>query len=155
MSKQLINNFYQAFLKLDSETMVSCYHDDIVFTDPAFGELKGKRAGAMWTMLCNNAKDLHIQFSNVEATDLEGKAHWDATYTFSKTGRKVVNSIDAKFVFKDGKIIAHSDNFSLYKWARQAMGIKGLLLGGTSFFRKKLQQQTNKLLDKFIESNLS
>ncbi len=155
MSKQLITKFYEAFTKQDSETMVSCYHDDVVFTDPAFGELKGKRAGAMWKMLCQNAQDLNIQFSNIEATEADGKAHWDATYTFSQTGRKVINSIDAKFEFKDGKIISHTDHFNLHKWAKQALGIKGLLLGGTSFFKKKLHQQTNRLLDKFVKNNPS
>ena len=28
--------------------MISCYHDNIIFSDPAFGELKGDDAKAMW-----------------------------------------------------------------------------------------------------------
>lgn len=155
MSKQTIHKFYESFAKLDSEGMVSCYHDDVVFTDPAFGTLHGDRAKSMWIMLCKSAKDLNIQFSNVSATDISGKAHWDAVYIFSKTGRKVINSIDAKFEFKEGKIIQHIDDFNLHTWAKQAIGIKGFLLGGTSFFRNKLNQQTNRLLDKFIENNRS
>ncbi len=155
MSKELITKFYTAFSNQDSETMVLCYHDDVEFADPAFGNLKGKRAAAMWQMLCKNAKDLSIQFSNIEATTIGGKAHWDATYTFSKTGRKVINSIDAQFEFKDGKISKHTDVFNLHTWAKQAMGFQGFLLGGTSFFRKKLQQKTNRMLDKFIDSTLS
>lgn len=155
MSKEIITNFYQAFAKLDSVAMVSCYHKDVVFTDPAFGTLKGERAKTMWIMLCKNAQDLSIEYSNVKATELEGEAHWDAEYIFRKTGRKVINSIDAKFEFKDGKIIMHTDHFNLHTWAKQAIGFQGLLLGGTSFFQNKLQQQTNRLLDKFIESNLS
>lgn len=154
MSKQVITNFYTAFEKLDGAAMVSCYHDEIVFTDPAFGTLKGERAKAMWMMLCKNARDLSIQFSNVQSTNMDGTAHWDASYTFRKTGRKVINSIDAKFDFKDGKIIKHTDHFNLHTWAKQAIGFQGLLLGGTSFFKNKLQQQTNRLLDKFIK-NLS
>lgn len=153
MHKQLITKFYQAFANLDSETMVSCYHDDIIFTDPAFGTLHGKRAGAMWTMLCKSATDLTVKYSKIEATDHEGKAHWDATYNFSKTGRRVINSIDSTFEFRDGKIVRHTDDFNLHTWAKQALGFKGLLIGGTSFFKNKLHQQTNRLLDKFIEKH--
>ncbi|MCF6351795.1 MAG: nuclear transport factor 2 family protein [Cyclobacteriaceae bacterium] len=152
MSKELINKFYTAFSKLDSGTMVSCYHDDIEFTDPAFGNLKGERAKAMWVMLCKNAQDLKIEFSNINTIEKTGSAHWDASYIFRKTGRPVLNKIDAQFEFKDGKIIKHTDSFNLHNWAKQAIGFQGLLLGGTSFFRKKLQQQTNRLLDKFMKN---
>lgn len=154
MNEELISKFYTAFQSLDSDTMADCYHDNVEFTDPAFGTLKGERAKAMWEMLCQSSKDLSIEFSKVTANDATGSAHWDATYTFSKTGRKVVNSIDARFEFSDGKIIKHVDHFNLHKWASQAMGLQGWLLGGTGFFKKKLQAQTNKLLDKFINSSL-
>ena len=149
--KQLIETFYTAFDKLDAETMVSCYHDAIIFEDPAFGVLKGEKAKNMWRMLCNSqkGKDFKIDFSHINATNNEGSAHWNAYYTFSKTGRKVHNSIDAKFEFKDGKIIKHTDVFNLHKWSKQAFGFKGLLIGGTSFFKKKLNAQTNALLTKF------
>lgn len=153
--KELIDKFYTAFTNLDAETMASCYHDDIVFHDPAFGQLKGNRAGNMWRMLCASQKDkdMTVTYNNVESNDLIGKAHWEAHYTFSKTGRKVHNLIDAEFAFKDGLIIKHTDTFNLHKWASQAMGFKGSILGGTGFFQKKLQAQTNHLLDKY-ESTL-
>ena len=153
--KELLDKFYTAFTDLDAETMASCYHLDVVFTDPAFGELKGKRAGNMWRMLCASQedKDMIVTYSKVEADDKKGSAHWEAHYVFSKTGRKVHNIIDAQFKFKDGLIVQHTDHFNLRKWASQAMGIKGSLLGGTGFFQKKLQSQTGRLLEKF-ESTL-
>ena len=155
--ENLIEKFYQAFSNLDAETMVSCYHQDIVFADPGFGELKGDRAGNMWRMLCESqkGKDFRVVYDQIRADENSGSAHWEAFYTFSKTGRKVHNKIDAMFKFKDGLIIEHIDHFDLHRWARQAMGFQGLLLGGTGFFRKKLHQQTNKLLDKFIEKRSS
>ena len=146
---ETIAQFYQAFQKQDAEAMVSLYHDDIEFTDPAFGTLKGEKAKNMWRMLCKNAKDFSLEYSNIT----ENTAHWKANYTFSQTGRKVRNKIDAHFEFQDGKIIKHTDNFNLHQWASQALGFKGWLLGGTSFFKKKLNTQTNKLLSKFEKLN--
>lgn len=153
-NRNIINEFYSAFQSKDADTMVSFYHDEVTFNDPAFGILEGSRAKAMWKMLCANAQDLTIEYKEVTADQDSGSAHWDAYYTFRQTGRKVHNIIDAKFEFIDGKIIRHTDSFDLRKWAGQAMGWKGSLLGSTSFFRQKIQKQTNKLLDKYMESHL-
>ena len=152
--KETIEKFYQSFDQLDAEGMVSCYHEDVVFEDPGFGLLKGKRAGDMWRMLCESqkGKDFRIEASDISFDGETGSAHWEAHYDFSKTGRRVHNIIEAKFKFKDGLIIDHRDHFNLHRWARQALGFQGLLLGGTGFFRKKLHLQTNKLLDKFIQN---
>lgn len=151
--KTLIEKFYQAFSDLDAETMVSYYHDDIVFEDPAFGVLKGDKAKAMWQMLCasQKGKDFKVISSDITANETEGSAHWEAFYTFSKTGRKVHNKINAQFEFKDGFIISHKDTFNLHNWAKQAMGFKGLVIGRTRYFSNKLKTQTNYLLDKYIQ----
>jgi len=146
-----IQSFYQAFADHDAEKMVSYYADNIEFTDPAFGTLKGERAKNMWRMLLESQKrkKFDVVFSNVKEDDTSGSAHWEAKYLFSQTGRSVHNKIDASFVIKDGKIVKHIDQFDTRKWASQSMGIKGWLLGGTSFFQKKLNAQTNKMLDKW------
>jgi ketosteroid isomerase-like protein len=154
-NRRLIEQFYTAFRQLDAETMISCYHEDITFKDPAFGKLQGIRARAMWQMLCQNAIDLSVDFTDAEANDITGSARWQARYTFSKTGRRVHNKIMAKFRFKDGKIIDHEDSFNLWRWSGQALGWQGMLLGGTSFFRTRLQQQTNKMLDRFLQNSPS
>jgi limonene-1,2-epoxide hydrolase len=150
--ENVITKFYEAFNNLDADTMCSCYHNDIIFEDPAFSVLNGERAKAMWQMLCasQKGKDFKVMSSNISATENKGSAHWEAFYTFSKTGRKVHNKIDAKFEIKDGLIIKHTDTFNLHKWASQAIGIKGLLFGGMGFFKTKLQRQTNNLLDKYM-----
>ena len=151
--KDIIQDFYNAFGKLDAEGMVSCYHDEIIFEDPAFGKLEGVHAKNMWRMLCANAKDFNMTYSNVQVNENIGSANWEAKYSFSQTGRKVHNIIEAKFKFKDGKIIEHIDSFNLHSWARQAMGFKGWLLGGTGFFKKKLNEQTGRMLKKYEEIN--
>lgn len=152
----LIETFYTAFSKLDAETMASCYHDDVLFEDPAFGVLKGEQAGNMWRMLCQSQKDkdFRITYSNINSNGNTGQANWEAFYTFSKTGRKVHNKIAAQFEFKDGKIIKHTDQFNLHQWSKQALGLKGLILGRTRYFRHKLRHQTRSLLAKF-ESDLN
>lgn len=143
----LIETFYQAFQRRDAAGMIACYHDDVAFSDPVFGELQGARAGAMWQMLCARGKDLQIEYRDISADETTGRAHWDASYTFSGTGRKVHNSIDASFVFADGKIVRHTDVFDLHAWAGQALGLPGKLLGGTAFMQRKIRANALRALD--------
>lgn len=148
--KDIINQFYTAFNALDAEAMVSLYHDDITFEDPAFGVLKGERAKNMWRMLCKSQQGKDFKVEHSEVTD--SSAFWQAYYTFSKTGRKVHNKIHARFEFRDGLIYKHTDYFDLHRWAKQALGFSGAVLGWSGYFKKKLQSQTNRLLDKYEQS---
>lgn len=141
---QLITTFYEAFQKLDAETMAACYHPDVRFTDPVFPKLQGDEAADMWRMLASRAKDFSLTFGDVRADDKTGEAHWVATYTFSQTGNTVVNDIRASFTFKDGKIITHTDRFHLWRWAGQALGLKGWLLGGTPLVKNAIRKQAAK-----------
>lgn len=141
-NQQIIEEFYAGFANHNAETMVSCYHPDIVFHDPAFGTLRGKDASDMWHMLIEKSKgNLEIEFSDVAANETTGSAQWTAIYLFSKTNRKVVNQIHATFAFKDGLIVRHTDHFDLWKWSRQALGVTGFLLGWTGFMQGKIRQQ--------------
>ncbi|UVM56951.1 nuclear transport factor 2 family protein [Pseudomonas sp. B21-012] len=145
----LITRFYQAFQRLDAEAMVACYSDDIVFSDPVFGTLRGKDAGDMWRMLTTRAKDFTLTFDSVRADERAGSARWVARYLFSQTGRTVVNDIQARFVFRDGKICEHHDSFDLWRWARQALGTTGVLLGWSPLVQGKVRAQAQKGLRAF------
>lgn len=135
---ELIERFYRAFAERDWATMAACYHPQIHFTDEVF-DLRGTDAGTMWRMLCTNGRDLTLEYSGITADAHHGKAHWDARYTFSATGRKVLNRIDATFAFRDGLIVRHLDRFDFGLWSRQALGMPGLLLGRTGFLRRKVR----------------
>lgn len=147
---ELITRFYTTFQQKDWAAMTACYHPNVVFNDSVFTDLRGKRAGQMWQMLCERGKDLRLEFKDVSADDTTGKAHWDAYYSFSRTGRNVHNSIDASFRFQDGLIIEHRDHFNFWRWSSQALGLPGMLLGWTPFLQKQVQAQSMKTLDDYF-----
>jgi ketosteroid isomerase-like protein len=153
-NEQLISKFYTAFGNNDISQMTTCYHKDIVFQDPGFGVLKAPEPIMMWKMLLERSKgNIQIDCYDIVANENAGSAIWVATYIFSKTGRKVVNTINAEFEFKDGLIIKHTDRFDVWKWSHQALGFKGLLLGWTSFMRNKIQENAKQSLKNYIEMN--
>ncbi|MGI8641824.1 MAG: nuclear transport factor 2 family protein [Pyrinomonadaceae bacterium] len=151
-NEKLIETFYTSFQKLDAGAMILCYHPDIRFSDPVFPNLSGAEVGEMWRMLCSQAKNFEVTFADIEADERTGKAHWEARYNFSATGRRVHNKINAEFEFQDGKIIKHKDTFDFWKWSSQALGPVGFLLGWTPLLRKKVQKQARERLAKFMNS---
>ena len=150
-NEALITKFYTAFANADYQTMSECYHPKVHFIDPAFGLLKEEQVSKMWEMLILKSKgNIKIEFSDIKADDSSGSAKWVATYNFSKTNRKVVNEIYAKFKFQDGLIIKHTDSFSLWKWSGMALGWKGYLLGWTPFMQNKIRAQAKDSLIKYL-----
>jgi ketosteroid isomerase-like protein len=149
-SQEIISRFYKAFQQRDWQTMQQCYHPEAHFSDPAFPNLKGNEVKAMWHMLCENAQDFSLQFSDIMANNDQGSSNWQAWYIFSRTGRKVHNVIHAEFRFKDGLIIEHIDTFNFWRWSRFALGMTGILLGWTPFLQNKVQITAQKSLQRFM-----
>ena len=149
-NEQLIEKFYTSFQQKNWKGMQECYHTDVVFNDPVFQNLKGKEAFAMWHMLISAGKDLTLSFKNIKSNDLSGSCQWDAFYTFSRTGRKVHNIIQAEFKFKNGKIIEHNDSFDLWRWSRMALGVSSVLLGWSPIVQNKIKGTAKSSLRKFI-----
>ena len=150
MNEKLIEHFYTCFSNKDYKGMQACYADHATFSDAVFKNLNAAQVRAMWEMLITKGKDMRIEFGKINANEKSGSAHWDAYYTFTTTGRKVVNRIDAHFEFENGKIIKHVDDFNFYTWSKQALGLSGLLLGWTSFLQQKISARAMSNLEKFM-----
>lgn len=150
----LIEDFYAAFAALDADAMQACYHPDASFRDEAFTLQGATQIGAMWRMLCDAA--LHksqdvwrLEASAIEADDTRGRAHWQVHYRFGAGGRPVHNVIEAEFEFRDGLIHRHADRFPFWRWARQALGAPGWLLGWTPWLRARVHKQAMANLARF------
>ncbi len=152
-NEKTLIKFYTAFNNGDTSTMCDCYHPKIQFRDPVFDFLKADDVCQMWKMLIERSKgNTKIAFSEVKADEYTGSVRWTASYIFSKTNRKVINRIRAQFQFKDGLIIKHTDDFDIWKWSKQAFGIKGYLFGWTGYFQNKIQQQALLSLKNYKET---
>jgi ketosteroid isomerase-like protein len=129
LKSTVVERFYAAFAARDGEGMAACYSVDVSFADPIFPSLRGSEAGGMWRFLTGRSADLRVELHEHEADDARGSAHWIARYTFTQTGRPVVNDVRAQFRFAGDLIVEHRDDFSFHRWAGQALGPSGKLLG--------------------------
>ncbi|WP_109830655.1 nuclear transport factor 2 family protein [Reichenbachiella versicolor] len=145
-----VKRFYSAFNERDSEVMNSCYHEDVRFTDPVFQHLDYNETKAMWSMLVSRATDLTVELVSCKEQGNIVVANWEAIYTFSKTGRKVHNRIEATLRFEDELIIDHVDRFDIYNWCKMAFGFLGLILGWTSKFQNKVRVMAEKSLNSYM-----
>ena len=142
----VVGRFYAAFERLDGAAMQACYAADARFDDEVFSLQGREQIGAMWRMLCDAGRSQgadvwRLEVSGLRCDSAKGAAHWEAHYVFSATGRRVHNTIDAEFdINADGLIQRHRDRFDFWRWARQALGTPGLLLGWTGLLRRKVQR---------------
>jgi ketosteroid isomerase-like protein len=146
----LIQDFYAAFDQRDGDRMAAFYAPDAHFSDPVFTDLNGDEPGAMWRMLTGRADDLRVELLDHGADGDTGSARWRARYTFTQTGRPVVNDVRATFRFRDGLIAEHRDEFGFHRWSRQALGPTGLLLGWTPVLRSATRKRARAGLDEFM-----
>jgi ketosteroid isomerase-like protein len=145
----LVREFYARFAARDAEGMARCYHPEVAFTDPVFPMLRGSDAGDMWRMLLKRATDLQVALDEATADEDGGRAKWTARYTFTRTGRPVVNHVEAMFAFRDGLIVRHFDHFSFWRWASQALGPMGAALGWCLPLKWKVRKDAARSLEKF------
>jgi ketosteroid isomerase-like protein len=146
----VIEDFYAAFDQRDGDRMAAFYAPDAHFSDPVFTDLNGDEPGAMWRMLTGRADDLRVELLDHGADGDTGSARWRARYTFTQTGRPVVNDVRATFRFRDGLIAEHRDEFGFHRWSRQALGPTGLLLGWTPVLRSATRKRARAGLDEFM-----
>ena len=146
-----IREFYAAFAARDAEGMARCYHPDVFFSDPVFPRLHGREAGNMWRMLLARATDLQVTLDEASGDADGGIARWTARYTFTRTGRPVVNRVRAMFAFRDGLIVRHYDHFSFWRWAAQALGPLGKAMGWFQGLKWKVRRDAARSLQGFME----
>lgn len=141
--------FFDAFTVRDHYTMGLLYAEHATFSDPVFPLLNAKGARLMWQMLLSRAEDFGIEVNIIEDSPKRARVDWVAYYTFSATGRPVVNRIRTEMAITANKIVRHQDTFSLWRWTRQALGAQGLLLGWTPIVRNKIRAQAAASLREF------
>jgi hypothetical protein len=153
VSRATIERFYTAFAALDAASMQACYAPEARFEDEAFQLRGAAQIGGMWAMLCEGASSpqgrAHWKL-DFEVLD-EHRAHWQAHYVFTATGRRVHNRIDAEFALDaQGLILSHRDRFDFPGWARQALGLPGALLGWSPWLKNKVRAQAARQLERYL-----
>ncbi len=149
-ARDVAEQLYLAFQRHDGDAMAALYAAGATFWDPAFGDLAGPEVGGMWKMLTARSTDLELHFEIAEAGDERVVVRWTARYTFSATGRKVENRVESRLRVQDGRIVSQRDEFDFHRWAKQAFGLVGILIGWSSLFQRGFQRKARGALRAYL-----
>ena len=142
-TREALGRFYDALARRDAATMAAMYASDASFEDPVF-RLRGEEIGRMWTSLLGRAREFSVSYSIAQAGRDTGTVEWTARYLFG--GRPVINVILSELRFVDGRIVEQHDRFDFPRWAAQALGTPGKLLGRFEWFRRVFVKKAKKRL---------
>ena len=122
-TEQVAITYFEGFKNKNPEQMNALYKPDVqgIFNDPVFQNLNTHEVQSMWSMLLRASKDLTSTYKIVEITDTSATVDWEAHYTYSATGRKVVNNVRSVMQIENGLIVKQNDTFDLGKWTGQAL----------------------------------
>ena len=141
-TREGLARFYGALARRDGDTMAALYAPSARFEDPVF-RLEGDDIGRMWKGLLHRARDFEVSYTIVDAGAGTGIVQVSARYLFGGR-RPVLNLIRSTTQWKDGRIVEHRDEFDFARWASQAMGLTGKLLGRFEWFHRAVARKAAK-----------
>lgn len=148
LTAQTLERFFTALANRDAQGMAACYAYGARFEDPVF-ELQGHREiMGRWSLLFDHpapAADVWtLSFHSLHTLHNRGNARWEPTFVHLPTGRVVHNIVYSQFNFDDdGLITLQRDNFDFWRWARQAYGFLGLMMGWTPLLWDQARTQAH------------
>ena len=133
----LLRRLFTSLQNRDHEAMADCYAPSATFRDIAFDLEDRPEIHAMWRMICTTTA-VKVTIEGIEANDHAGRARIVDDYVFSETQRRVINPIESRFKFQDGRIVEHRDECDARRWASQAFGgVKGWVAGRVRLLRAR------------------
>lgn len=166
LTSQTLHRFFTALAVRDTQGMLNCYAHGVQFEDPVF-KLSGEREiMGMWALLFGHegSSGEHkgkgqrdesnvwtVVFDTVKTRHNHGSVRWEATFRYAPTGRVVHNGVYSQFHFdEDGLILSQRDNFDFWRWARQAYGLVGMMMGWTPLMWDHAREQAEVSLQEVL-----
>ncbi|HYB54274.1 MAG TPA: nuclear transport factor 2 family protein [Thermoanaerobaculia bacterium] len=143
-TRSALTHFYDSLARRDGEAMAAMYAPNAQFEDPIF-RLTGSDIGKMWIALTRRVKDFSIAYTIGQAAAGHGIVELTARYLYGGR-RAVTNVILSELDLENGLIVRHRDQFDFPRWAAQALGTPGRLLGRFEFFQRMISRKAARTL---------
>jgi ketosteroid isomerase-like protein len=150
-NRELIRTFFSAFQNRNFEAMRNCCNDNLVYFDPLYHFLNGEHVLSMWKCRYAYVEKFCLEFSDIVTDDNEYYTiQYHLSYVAEETGKVVNQTIKSYMRVLSGKIVEHSDAFSIHQWSSMVYGTIAKLIGWNRFYQNRLKKNARKKLLKFI-----
>ncbi len=136
--RQVTNRLFSAIHRHDSSTIVACYDSTGVFAAPLLGEVPAEHLERFWRRVFSTTRDHVLTFRIVDVGLVNARVQGRVSYVLLASGRRVTCRFDSMLHVRDRLIRHHVDSFDAWGWAHMAYGTKGLMLGWSNTWQRRL-----------------
>lgn len=159
-NKEIVEGFLGSYQKHDFPAMHNTLHPDVTFSDFAF-DISGREVQAMWHWFCvpygPRKEPVEVpEFELLKSDNESVLAKYRVRYLYGEKQRPVDYFIDARFKFRNDKIVEQRDTFSNiseYEFAKMAFGFPLALLAPTPILRASVRKKAGEKLRQFMDAN--
>lgn len=143
--------FFKALEERDPARLDAALHPDLSYSGPLFGKLDGWRVQAMWQHVLRWPQ-LAVSVSEVKVTPMQGSVTWQMSFAAGNK-RVVLHDVTTHVTFREDRIHAQVDDFSLYRHAGMSLGARGWALGWLPPVQSALREDALRALGGFIDEH--
>jgi ketosteroid isomerase-like protein len=143
-SRALVEQLFLALREGETDALLSRYAEHVRIEHPLLGVLDRDEFAAALRSFARRSPGHSLTYAIEDAEGDRVEASWRLNHLFHETGRLVAISGASVFVLAAGRIVRQTDRFDRRDWARQALGLTGLVLsflpGWRAFLRRELRR---------------
>jgi len=136
--RHVTNCLFSALHRRNPSAIAACYDSAGVFTTPILGDVPAQHLERFWMRLFSRTRDHVLKFKIVDAGLVNARVEGRVSYVLLASGRRVSCPFDSMLHVRDRLIRHHVDNFDPWGWAQMAYGTKGLMLGWSNTWQRRL-----------------
>lgn len=138
--RQVTNRLFSALHRRDPSAIAACYDRAGVFTTPILCDVPAQHLERLWTLFFSRTQDSILTYRIVDAGLVSARVEGRVSYGLLVSGRQVSCPFDSLLHVRDRLIQHHVDSFDPWGWAQMAYGTKGLMLGWSNTWQRRLSK---------------
>jgi len=136
--RQVTDRLFSTLRCRNPSAIAACYDSAGVFTTPILGDVPAQHLERLWTLFFSRTRDNILTYKLVDAGLVSARVEGRVSYVLLVSGRRVSCPFDSLLHVRDRLIRHHVDSFDPWGWAQMAFGTKGLMLGWSNTWQRRL-----------------